>query len=65
MFDVKNAKQINVIWTDNNKTTVIPCKNWTAEQKKRTLAQYARYTEASQFISVKSKKSLFLFPEKL
>ena len=46
MFDVKNAKQINVIWTDNNKTTVIPCKNWTTEQKKRTLAQYARYTEA-------------------
>ena len=45
MLDVKNAKQINVIWTDN-KTTIIPCKNWTVEQKKRTLAQYARYAEA-------------------
>ena len=46
MFDVKNAKQINVIWSDNSRTTIIPCKNWTVEQKKRTLAQYARYAEA-------------------
>ena len=44
MFDIKNAKQINVIWTDNTKT-VIPCRNWTADQKKRTVAQYSRYNE--------------------
>ena len=45
MADIKNAKQINVIWTDG-RTTIIPCRNWPIDGKKRTLAQYARYAEA-------------------
>ena len=45
MFDINKAKQINVIWADSTKKTVIPCRNWTVEQKKRTVAQYSRYAE--------------------
>ena len=45
MLDIKNAKQINVIWTDSARKTVIPCRNWTIEEKKRTVAKYSRYAE--------------------
>ena len=45
MLDIKNTKQINVIWTDTAKKTIIRCRNWSSEQKKRTVAQYNRYTE--------------------
>lgn len=44
MFNVENAKQINVVWADGT-TAIIPCRTWNVDQKKRTLAQYCRYAE--------------------
>ena len=41
MFDIENAKQINIQWVDGTRT-IVPCRNWKAWEKAKRQQQYAK-----------------------